>query len=136
MNANNDIASHPKPVGLSNGTLPSSAASASSAPAFAASAAVSSLASSGFASSSSATAATATTTTTSSSAYAYSTSMNAVTFSYSDDDDDDGLMPWEKDNWRPLLKSGAQKTPNMVRESLHYDTYLVDIYFNQIKLLL
>jgi hypothetical protein len=45
--------------------------------------------------------------------------MNAVTFSYDDDDDDDGAMPWEKYNWRPLLKSGAQKTPNMVGSTIH-----------------
>jgi hypothetical protein len=32
--------------------------------------------------------------------------------------DDDDLMPWERDGWRPLEKSGQQKTPNKIRGEL------------------
>lgn len=48
----------------------------------------------------------------SSSAY-YASLYNAPTMSESFSDDD--LMPWEQDGWVPRMKSGKQKTPNMVR---------------------
>lgn len=35
-----------------------------------------------------------------------------------DNDQDDDLMPWERDGWRPLEKSGKQKTPNKIRGEL------------------
>jgi len=46
----------------------------------------------------------------------YATSPTAYDGS---DDDDDTTMPWERDGWVPLMKSGnKQKTPNMVRNEL------------------
>lgn len=39
----------------------------------------------------------------------------SVSYSYEDDDDS---MPWERDGWVPLEKSGKQKTPNKIRGEL------------------
>jgi len=34
-----------------------------------------------------------------------------------DDNDDNGeTMPWDRQGWIPIMKSGKQKTPNMVSE--------------------
>ena len=34
------------------------------------------------------------------------------------EDNDENLMPWEREGWRPLEKSGKQKTPNKIRGEL------------------
>ena len=47
----------------------------------------------------------------------YAAAAASVSYSYEDEDDDD-LMPWERDGWVPLEKSGKQKTPNKIRGEL------------------
>jgi hypothetical protein len=52
-----------------------------------------------------------------SSTTSYATSPTAYDGS-DDDDDDDDTMPWERDGWVPRMKSGKQKTPNVIRGEL------------------
>lgn len=47
----------------------------------------------------------------------YTATYAAAAVSYSSDEEDD-LMPWERGGWRPLEKSGKQKTPNKIRGEL------------------
>jgi hypothetical protein len=50
-----------------------------------------------------------------SSTTSYTTSPTAYAGS---DDDDDDTMTWERDGWVPRMKSGKQKTPNVIRGEL------------------
>ena len=54
--------------------------------------------------------------------YAYAAAACVTTSSsnetYDEESSDDDTMPWRRHGWIPRTKSGAQKTPNMVRNEL------------------
>ena len=55
--------------------------------------------------------------------YAYAAAACVTTSSSNetydeDESSDDDTMPWQRHGWIPRSKSGAQKTPNMVRNEL------------------